>query len=119
MNTKNRQITFRVSDEEYDLIHADAVIRKLSDGQTARVIVAEALSGFDQKQETFLRKLDKLEELMEMTIHIASLAVAAGSLPLDMEQHDGNLLREKIRLHINNSNDLGKNILDMVKKGKL
>jgi hypothetical protein len=116
---KNLGIHFRISEIEYDLLFDEAKKRKLTMGKTARIVLLESLSGYDEKQEYFLRRLDKQDEDIEMLIQIASLAVAAGSLPLNQEQYDINALREIIKKHLFDSSALGKNILDMIKKGKI
>ena len=77
------------------------------------------LSGFDQKQEFVLRRLDKLDDLMALLLDISSLGAAAGALPLDAEQQDGAALREKLRTHFKHSKALGDNLRKMIKDGKL
>lgn len=116
--TKNIVIHFRVTDED-DLLSDEAKKRKLSMGQTARIVVLEALSGFDQKQEFFLRRLDCLDKSLELLLNVSSLGAAAGSLPLDAEKQDVGVLREKLKIHFQHSSDLGKNLVDLIKKGKL
>lgn len=111
-------ISFKVSDDEYEMIANEAAKRKLSNGQAARVVVLEALSGFDQKQESFLRRFDKQDELLELLINISSLGAGAAALPFDDNQ-DVEELREMLKRHILQSSALGKNIVGMIKKGKI
>lgn len=117
--TKNIIVQFRVTDEEYELLQNEAKARGFSEGKTARIMLLDALSGFDRKQEVFLHRLDHLYETMELLIDISSLGAAAGSLPLDAEQQDGAALREKLKIHFHHSSALGKNLVDLIKKGKL
>lgn len=117
--TKTNLVAFRVSDAEYELLQDAAKARKLSEGKTARIVLLEALSGFDQKQEFLLRRLDKLDDLMALLLDISSLGAAAGALPLDAEQQDGAALREKLRTHFKHSKALGDNLRKMIKDGKL
>ncbi len=120
---KERFVSFRVSEEEYDLLSSEAEKRKLSNGQTARMMVLYAVSGFDQKQETIMRRLDyiddKFKESFQLLLDISSLGAAAGALPLDAEQQDVPALREKLKIHFQHSSDLGKSLVNMIKKGKL
>lgn len=117
--TKNKIIQFRVSEEEYELLQDEAEARGLSEGKTARIVLLDGLTGLDQKQEVLLHRLDHLYETMELLIDISSLGAAAGALPLDAEQHDVAVLREKLKIHFQHSSDLGKNLVNMIKKGKL
>jgi hypothetical protein len=117
--TKSIQIFFRVNEEEQELLFNEAKKRNLSNGQTAKVVVLEAISGFDQKQESFLRRFDKLDDLIELLISIASLGAGAAALPFEDDNQDVGELREKLKIHIKQSRDLGRNIVDMIKKGKL
>lgn len=116
---KSRVVGFRFNEEESELLQAEALKRNLTENQTAKIVLLEALSGFDQKQEAFLRRLDYIDESIELLAKIASLAAAAGSLPLDADQHDATELREKLKTHFKHSSGLGDNILEMIKKGKL
>ena len=118
-NSKTRHVAFRVSEMEHELLSDEAKKRGLSNGQAARIVLLEALSGFDQKQETFLRRLDYIDDNIEQLAKIAALAAAAGALPLDAEQQDAAELREKLKIHFKHSSALGDNILEMIKKGKL
>lgn len=115
---KSKKLSFRVNDREYELIENEAKTRKLSVGQVARVVLNEALSGFDQKQEFFMVRLDKIEETLALLIKISSLGAAACSLPLDADQQDRAVLRDTLKKHFTDSSSLGKNIVDMIKKGK-
>lgn len=121
MSTKLKKhlVAFRVSDEEYELLQNEARARGLSEGKTARIVLLDGLSGFDQKQEYFLRRLDRLDETLELLINISSLGAAAAALPFDAEQQDMAVLRQKLKTHFQYSSDLGKNIVEMIKKGKL
>lgn len=121
MSTKLKKhlVAFRVSDEEYELLQNEAKVRGLSEGKTARIVLLDGLSGFDQKQEYFLRRLDRPDETLELVINISSLGAAAAALPLDAEQQDMAVLRQKLKIHFQHSSDLGKNIVEMIKKGKL
>ena len=116
--TKSRQIFFRVSEEESELLNDAAKIRGLSEGQTARIVLLEALSGFDQKEEAFLRRLDKQDDLLELLVKISSLGAAAGALPFDADQRNAEELRKKLRSHITDASELGKNLVEMIRKGK-
>jgi hypothetical protein len=120
---KPHVVSFKVSDEEYDLLSDEAKKRKLSVGQTARIVLLEALSGYDQKQEYLMRRLDllndKLDEKLGLLISISSLGAAAGALPFDADQRDAEEVRKKLRSHITDASELGKNIVEMIKKGKL
>ena len=119
METKNLRVHFRITDEEYELLSYEAKKRKLSMGQAARVVVLETLSGFDQKQESFLRRFDKQDELLELSINISSIGAAAAALLFDADNQDVAERREKLRNHIKQSSELGKNIVEMIKRGKL
>jgi hypothetical protein len=122
-NSKRFLVGFKVSEAEYDLLTEEAKKRKLSKGQAARSVLLEALSGYDQKQEYLMRRLDmlneKIEERFALLLDIASLGAAAGALPLDAEQHDPEALRLRLKTHFKHSNGLGKNLVDMLKSGKL
>jgi len=112
-------IQFRVSEDDFTLLSDAAKYRSLSVAQTAKIVMLEALSGFDQKHEIYLLRLDKLGETMELLIDISALGAAAGALPWDADQQDGAMLREKLKKHINNSRDLGKNIVISMKNGDI
>lgn len=116
---KGKVVTLRFNATELELLQIESQNRKLTDNQTAKIVLLEALSGFDQKQETFLRRLDHIDDSFELLAKIAALAAAAGALPLDAEQHDAAELREKLKIHFKHSSSLGDNILEMIKKGKL
>lgn len=111
-------ISFKVSDDEYEMIASEAAKRKLSNGQTARVVVLEALSGFDQKQESILRRFDMQNDLLELLIRITSLGAAAATLPFD-DQRSLAELREKLKAHVHLSSEMGKQIVELIKTGKL
>jgi hypothetical protein len=96
---KSHHIAFRVADYEWELIQDEAKRRKLSEGQVARAVVLETLAGFDQKQESFLRRFDKQDELLELLINISSLGAGAAALPFDDNQ-DVAELREMLKRHI-------------------
>ena len=116
---KNLRINFRFSEYEHDLLFDEAKKRKLSMGQTARIVLLEALSGFDQKEEAFLRRLDKQDELLELLVRISSLGAAAGALPFDADQSNAEELRKKMRSHVTDASELGRNMVEMIRKGKL
>ena len=117
-SARKNHVTFRLNDNEFELLQDTAKKRKLSEGQVARIIILEALAGFDQKQEFFMIRLDRIEEILQLLIDISSLGAAAGALPLDADQHDKTILRDTLKKHFINSSNLGKNIVDMIKKGK-
>lgn len=121
MNPKkiSRLIAFRVNDEEHELLKEAAEQRGLSEGMTARAVVLETLSGYDRKQEMFLRRLDTIDEDLALILSISSLGAGAGSLPLDAEQQDVPALREKLKIHYQYASELGKSLVEMIKKGKL
>ena len=122
-NSKKKCIAFRVSDMEYEKIAYEAQKRKLSEGQTARVVLFESLSGYDEKQESLLRRIDhfedKLDERLTLLINIASIGAAAGALPLDADSQDAGTLRLILKQHFFNSSAVGKNLIRMIKEGKL
>jgi hypothetical protein len=118
-DSRNIRIHFRISNEEHEILSAEARNRKLSLVQTARIVLFEVLSGFDHKQENFLRRLDKQDEFLGLLIELASLAAAAGALPWEAEQKEGAMLREKLKKHIDDSRNIGKNLVDAIKNGKL
>lgn len=116
---ESKVIGFRFNAIEHELLQAEAKNRGLSENQTAKIVLIEALSGFDQKQETFLRRLDYINDNVEQLAKIAALAAASAALPLDADQHDAAELREKLKIHFKHSSSLGDSILEMIKKGKL
>lgn len=120
---RRRVVSFKASDYLFEMLSEEAGRRKLSNGQTAQIVLLEALSGFDQKQEAFMRRLDliddKLTESFALLLDVSSLGAAAGSLPLDAEQQNVEELRQKLKIHFQHSSDLGKNLVGMIKKGKL
>ncbi len=120
MKTKPQSpvVSFKVNEDELEMLVKEAAKRKLSNGQTARIVMFEALSGFDQKQESFLRRFDQLNDLIELLIRLSSIGAAAATLPFDSEQ-DISEMREKLKTHINQSGEIGKQLVDMIKKGKL
>jgi hypothetical protein len=117
---KTKLVAFRVSDAEYELLQDAAKARGgLSEGATARIVLLEALSGFDQKQEYVHRRLDQLDAALALILTMTSLGAAAGTLPLDAEQQDAAALREKLKTHFKHSKSLGDNLVKMLKDGKL
>lgn len=117
LEAKNLRVHYRMTDDEYDLLAYEAAKRKLSNGQTARVVVLEALSGFDQKQESILRRFDMQNDLLELLIRITSLGAAAATLPFD-DQRSLAELKEKLKNHVHLSSEIGKQLVDQIKKGK-
>lgn len=117
--SRNRHIAFRVSQAEYELLNDEAQTRGLSNGQAARIVLLEALSGFDQKQEFVLRRLDRIDESLALLRDICAVGAAAGALPLDADQQDGVALREILKKHFKHSSALGKNLVKMIEDGKL
>lgn len=116
---KGKVVTLRLNATELELLQIEAKNRKLKENQTAKIVLIEALSGFDQKQETFLRRLDYIDDNIEQLAKIAALSAASAALPLDADQHDAVELREKLKIHFKHSSGLGDSILEMIKKGKL
>ena len=55
-------IQFRISEEDFNLLSDAAKLRSHSVAQTARIVMLEALSGFDQKHESLLSRIDHLDE---------------------------------------------------------
>jgi len=124
MNTKSKKhfIGFRVNDSELELIHNEAIARNLSDGQTARIVLLDALSGFDQKQEFVLRRLEGVDDKLTLLRDIALISAAAAALPFDMKlssEQDVEALRKKMRTHFVDANAIGKSLLKMIENGKL
>jgi hypothetical protein len=116
---KNHDVHFRLSDEEMEVLIFESKKRKMSSGQTAREVLLESLSGFDEKQEVFLRRFDKLDESIELLCEIASLGAAAGTLPLDAASQNVEEVNAKLKAHFELSSGLGKNLLALIKLGKL
>ena len=123
INTRKSVVSFKVSDLELKNLTYEAEKRNLTLGQTARVVLFESLSGYDENQQSLLLYLDNMKELIDkqlsLIINITSLGAAAGALPLDAESQDGDKLRSALKRHFNNSSVLGKNIVEMIKEGKL
>jgi hypothetical protein len=122
---RNIKIQFRVGEYDHDLLSGEAKKRKLSLGQTARVMLHEALSGFDQKQEYLMRRIDllndKLDERFGLLIDISSLGAAAGALPFAAKEQELEVEanREAIKKHFAASRTLGKTLVESIKSGKL
>lgn len=120
---KNQHVQFRITDAERELLATEAKLRNLTLGQTARVVLFESLSGFDEKQEMLLRRLDKLEEQIEehfnFLIKLCSIGAAAGALPLDADSQDPQKLLLVLRRHFSDSSIMGKNIVEKIKAGTL
>lgn len=121
MNSQSRShnIAFRISQAECELLNEEAQTRGLSNGQAARIVLLEALSGFDRKQEFVLRRLDGIDENLALLRDICAMGAAAGALPLDADQQDGVALREILKKHFKHSSLLGKNLVKMIEDGKL
>jgi hypothetical protein len=119
--TRNVKIQFRITEEEYELLQNRASILGRSEGQTARSILLGGLAGFDEKQATFLYKLDHLYETMELLIDISSLGAAAGALPFPAKEEELGIEvnREALKKHLVASRKVGKTLVESIKKGKL
>lgn len=59
---------------EYEFFSNEAKKRGLSNGQVARIVLFEALSGFDQKQETLLRRQSHIDDHFELLAKVSALA---------------------------------------------
>ena len=100
----------------------EARARKLSKGLTAKEVLLEALSGFDQKQEFVLRRMDEMNDKLTLLRNIGLVGAAAAALPFDaaqVDQQDSATLREKLRTHFIHSSELGKSLLKMIENEKL
>ena len=113
------KLVCRLDEEEWELLQKEAEIRKLSENKVARILLLNALAGFDEKQQTFMWRFDFVNDQLSQLTELVSLAVASGALPLDADKHDQVELRNKLKMHFKTSQFLGKNILEMFKKGKL
>ena len=116
------RVQIRFTDEEFNLIKEESLRRDLTVPQTAKILLLEILSGFDQKQEFFLRRLDKQDEqlaLLPLLLQISTIGAAAGALPLASENQDIELLRKQILFHFKESRVLGDSLLNMIKKGSI
>ena len=121
-NAKTNLIAFRVSDHEYEAIENEAKARDLKIGQLARLILVEGLSGFDQKSEYMLSRLDKLDSELALLKNISLLAAAAATLPFAAEPEgadESEKLRAQLRKHFKDSNTLGQNLLKMIEDKRL
>jgi len=125
VNNKKHLIGFRISDFEYELLIDEAEKRKLSPGQSARVVLFESLSGYDEKQESLLRRIDHLEEQLSerlsLLVSLASLGAAAGALPFaaNAKELEVEVNRETLKKHFATSRQLGNSLLESIKTGKL
>ena len=112
-------VTFRIDEVGFELLEAESRVRQLSLGQTARALVLESLYGIGPKQASLLAEIDDLKEMIGLVLDTASIAAGSSALPLDAENHDQDELRIKLQKHFKNSRGLGRNVLDLVKAGKL
>jgi|GEM_PF-3467764 hypothetical protein len=121
-NSNSYHVQFKLSVSERELLEVEARARKLSKGLTAKHVLLEALSGFDQKQEFVLRRMDAMDDKLTLLRNIGLVGAAAAALPFDaelVEQQDAAVLREKLRTHFVHSSALGKSLLKMIEDGKL
>ena len=116
---KMNEIHIRFADEDYELLVDEARKRNLTIPQTAKKLLLEIICGFDQKQESFLRRLDKQDEQIELLLELTSIAAAASALPLDSDNHDQDQLREKLKIHFKKSKTLGTSLVNLLRKGTL
>lgn len=116
---KTHLISFRVNAEDFMVLQNEAIKRKLPVSLAARDVLQETLSGFDEKQEVFLRRFDKLDEHIDLLQEVVSLGAAASALPLDAAQQNVGEVNKRLKAHFELSSGLGKNILELIKIGKL
>jgi hypothetical protein len=114
---KKHTIQFRLSDEEMEYLLFESKERGLSANLTAREALLEAVSGYNQKEQTVLNRFDKLDESMKLLCQIASIGAAASTLPLDAAQQDVDVVNQKLRAHFKLSGSLAKSLVERIKEG--
>ena len=116
---KSKIVSIRLAEEQYELLEKQAQERKLKPGQAAREILSETLIGFDEKQESLLRRFDALDVQIGLLVRLCSIGAAAGAIPLEAEQYDPSDLQKKLTTHFFHARDLGKNLVGLVESNKL
>ena len=116
---KYKHISFRVSNDTWDLLTIDASIKNQGINLVARDLMLESLFKYDAKQEYLASRLDQLDEAMSKHLKLIALSVATSTLPLEQSGYEREKLRELIKTHLFDASALSKSILDMLDKGKL
>ena len=116
---KYKQISFRDSDDTWELLAIQANINDQGINLTARDSMLEGLFKYDSKQEYLVSRLDKQDEELAKLLKLIALSVATSSLPLEQSDYDREKLRELIKTHLFDSSALSKSVLEMFEKGKL
>jgi hypothetical protein len=120
---KSKRIFFRVTDEEYEQIEAEALKNKVPVGALSRSATLEFISGFDREQEHILQRLDHIEDTindqLKLLIEITTTALGSGATPIDSEKYSGTEMVQKLREHYTSARTRGNNVVQAIKDGKL
>ena len=116
---KYKQISFRVSDDAWELLEVKSSLNDQAINLTARDLMLEGLFNYDSKQEYLASRLDKIEDELSKHLKMIALSVATSSLPLEQAAYDREKLRELIKSHLFDSSALSKSIIEMFDKDKL
>ena len=116
-------VAFKVTNDELALLDELASQSGESAGQVARRLVMESLSGFDVKQELFLRKLEQLSDdttnKLALNTKIAVFSAISGALPFDWNSRPGAEITDGLRDHVRKSWKLSESLLDRIVKNEL
>ena len=85
---KYKHISFRVSNDTWDLLTIDASIKNQGINLVARDLMLESLFKYDAKQEYLASRLDQLDEAMSKHLKLIALSVATSTLPLEQSGYE-------------------------------
>lgn len=110
-------IHFRVEWDEYEHLKAEAKRRKITHNMLARLLLRDAISGYDRKHEALVEtnqslqaQVTDLQAAVTKLCILAAGALASSAIPPGLASTMPDSLKDQVRGHIREAIKQGKNI---------